>query len=1775
MQRITGLPDARVIHWEEQLEQAVVDGLQAVMDTIADRILRSIPKAAAAFALVAADGEDGWGPDTENPPPQTGELAIPPPEPYPAEIPPPGGPPASGLISPDDLATITPLWQQQVAANILPLVAQVFIDAAGNVRSQLLDAVPDVGVLTVPGLNSAAAEEYLRRMRNTYSQVGDHLWATARAQMAEGFEAGESMDQMAARLRRSAGLSSRSSVLVARTSVIESSNYGSIAMARASGLQMEKEWIATPDLRTRPTHLAADGQRVPLNEPFTVGGYAADFPADPSLPPSERYRCRCTQGYVMPDRPKQQPSGTIDQQLPGTSTPAIEPPPGEAFAREAGETGPGFTPARGGDFIAPSYVRPALRDAKTPRELKKAWEQQAQAITGHPFYVDAMPRGISMDTAREYAEGMLQMLQQFPAARVDRVWWWDDAASPAYARVRRGTHAIEFNMRYASEKGRANFLQVRQRDATGWDTHGTAWGVRNDTTPQGVVYHEFAHIIDLENTGDRVSGGLVPILLHHAGNDTIENAIKRQVSSYASSNYNELIAEAVTDVMVNGERASAMSREIYDLLRSQYLARGGTVGIRPPLGPGGPIGEAFPKLSAPRPRASMTVAELRAEAKARGITVPPGTRKPDLVRMLDNADSAAPSLDLEEISRLRQTEIDALRSTAEVAAEVYELVGNGAEAVAIRRTLTALGRRLNVNVDDLLPVADNPVALLDVADELARRAGLTQISAVGERSALNRAAQQLTGPSPVAGEVVEVFRPGYTARLATGEQVQLSKSVVQAVRPSEAPMSILPPRTARPVRVTARAPRGEAAAIKRQATIDAKRQVGDALGEVDELLANGASERALAARAAAMRALARGEARSLGELGPVLDAMEAGDVAALREAIAAARTSAGLRTVGGEAGQVLRFDAKTMHGAAGEAIEPGSPVLVMRPGSVTKIGREQVQVSPATVIKATDEELAAAERRATRAAARARMAEIQQASATARLLADVDQAVQRGAGKAAIRQSLDPVLIGPEQLYAGADRAVLDALSEALDTGDMAKLRAAITRQTKSAGVTPIGRAGAKATFDPATMTPIGDIDIPAGARVVITRRGATLPGLTDPLAKAQVRLDVPAFKFDAKAAKTFSPKPVVRSAQIIDEPPGKITEIIAPDGTPMRFKGSWVKVEEPGSPGKYYGSALDEWRAMYDEVPGKPGQWIKTAPVKAYRYEGEPRLLITRTVSGDIEEKAVIIREGEYAVKQVGGEVQRLTPTQFERLYTEPPPAVAPIKVSKRATARAVPTAAEGMTPGEFRSAVTQATKGRAALKDAPIGMSGKYESVYRFPHLEPGTREWEQARLTLRYYQNGLYDIQNGILRHGDPAWRPEHMVGLYADLDPIEHIKRLDQLFEQSRLSADVVTYRGLGTGRGTFGDPSTWGDLTGRTWTDPAFSSSTVTRSIATTFAQDGGVEARLLLPRGTKAMQVSDYTEEAELLLPRGTTFRVVKDHGFKDVIKDGKKIKVRQIDVEVIVPEHAPPLPWEAPKAAPKLAPVIGGESARSAYVARQARLEKAVQRPMTEPPRQLGGGSASDVTLEAYGDEKVVRKVYGRRVPHTSKAEIGKEADAEILAPKVVEAFDVDSWATSRAGRDVVVGEFIEGKTFVETVGHDVVWSDSMRAAAPYVDSPAGRRLGLADYVMGNTDRNEGNWIITPDGRIVAIDHGYAFTAQQGTEVPPSMFAEQFMRGSADLVNRHELARRIAFDRAELATIRKRLEALKPDFEAAGRVSWHNAMMRRLREIEKRLPKT
>lgn len=303
MHRLQGFTDADVLEAEKLLIDAVVHALQVVCNEMADRIGQ---------VTVAAASE----PDPKAIAKAMVDAAA-------------GGPPGQPYVSVDDLAAMPGLWTGQIQNLIMPLTGEIYRDAAGTLHAELVDLVGP----QVPAIGSQAAESYLAAAAARWEFIGDDVWATARTELLDGFQQGESIPKLAARVRSAAVLSQRNATAVARTEVVAASNAGSFATAQVSGLEMSKVWLATDDERTRPTHNAADGQVQPLAQPFTVGISSLAFPGDPGGAPEEVKNCRCTLTYDIPDE-------TVTPQRtqpppPDTAEPDVSPLEVAARARQA------------------------------------------------------------------------------------------------------------------------------------------------------------------------------------------------------------------------------------------------------------------------------------------------------------------------------------------------------------------------------------------------------------------------------------------------------------------------------------------------------------------------------------------------------------------------------------------------------------------------------------------------------------------------------------------------------------------------------------------------------------------------------------------------------------------------------------------------------------------------------------------------------------------------------------------------------------------------------------------------------------------------------------------------------------------------------------------------------------------------------------------------------------------------------------------------------------------------------------------------------------------------------------------------------------------------------------------------------------------------------------------------------------------------------------------------------------------------------------------------
>lgn len=198
-------------------------------------------------------------------------------------------------VPPPEAVFTTDHWQAETAKT----AAQLYRSIATVAGSAVADKIGQPFTIH--------ADRVSRFIRDRAQRVAQQVTATTYRQIAdqltEGAQAGESIPQLAKRIRHLFQVASDTRArTIARTEVISAYNGASEATVAGYGPDVVggKEWIATRDARTREDHRHADGQIRGMSEPFIVGGAPMTYPGDPIAPPGEVVNCRCTIGFLTP-----------------------------------------------------------------------------------------------------------------------------------------------------------------------------------------------------------------------------------------------------------------------------------------------------------------------------------------------------------------------------------------------------------------------------------------------------------------------------------------------------------------------------------------------------------------------------------------------------------------------------------------------------------------------------------------------------------------------------------------------------------------------------------------------------------------------------------------------------------------------------------------------------------------------------------------------------------------------------------------------------------------------------------------------------------------------------------------------------------------------------------------------------------------------------------------------------------------------------------------------------------------------------------------------------------------------------------------------------------------------------------------------------------------------------------------------------------------------------------------------------------------------------------
>lgn len=236
----------------------------------------------------------------------------------------------------------------------------------------------------------------------------------------------------------------------------------------------------------------------------------------------------------------------------------------------------------------------------------------------------------------------------------------------------------------------------------------------------------------------------------------------------------------------------------------------------------------------------------------------------------------------------------------------------------------------------------------------------------------------------------------------------------------------------------------------------------------------------------------------------------------------------------------------------------------------------------------------------------------------------------------------------------------------------------------------------------------------------------------------------------------------------------------------------------------------------------------------------------------------------------------------------------------------------------------------------------------------------------------------------------------------------------------------------------------------------------------------------------------------------------------------------------------------------------------RNGYIARRKPAKKAAPKPPTFAARvqagvtdrqRLGGGATARTERVKLADGSTA--IYKKASDSVGVPAVDQQ-DAEELGALVARAVGLRAPEVYRASPDEVYMTLMPGEV-ADELARDVL--DAL------VDSDEGSRLGLADLLMGNFDRNGGN-LLASGGRIAAIDHGAGFQWYPGLNEPgrPPQTSTTWFHRFVDAGGREWADNPLS--RADVETLRRRLRALRPEFARLNRIDWFDGMMGRLTAI-------
>lgn len=181
-----------------------------------------------------------------------------------------------------------------INTQIATIITSLYTDAAKQAEPELRISKAAFGI-NIGFINDVLAYFAKYLFENVVIPISQTTLNDIRSQLEKAIAEGWGIDKTVSTLETMNITKARARTIV-RTESVRAMNYAQLKAADDENYEVEKQWIAIEDQRTRiaHTHAGVDGERRDLYDEFSNGLL---FPGDPSGPPEQTINCRCTLGY--------------------------------------------------------------------------------------------------------------------------------------------------------------------------------------------------------------------------------------------------------------------------------------------------------------------------------------------------------------------------------------------------------------------------------------------------------------------------------------------------------------------------------------------------------------------------------------------------------------------------------------------------------------------------------------------------------------------------------------------------------------------------------------------------------------------------------------------------------------------------------------------------------------------------------------------------------------------------------------------------------------------------------------------------------------------------------------------------------------------------------------------------------------------------------------------------------------------------------------------------------------------------------------------------------------------------------------------------------------------------------------------------------------------------------------------------------------------------------------------------------------------------------------